>query len=258
MINLTGHAALITGSTQGIGAAMARHFALAGAQVIRHGLVARGEEDKSLSEDEVACPIFTGDLAADPAAATARLFLEAIQVHPSLDILVCNAGTCIDIPFLDMGFDQVDQTFRLNVYAPYFLCQVAARYWIEKKIQGRILLTGSINGVLAEPDHTAYDASKGAVEMLVKSLCVAMAPHGIRVNGIAPGLCHTPLTSPFLNDPKNRAWMEQHTPNGNVPNADVCGQAAVFLVSDGAEHIHGQMLRVDGGMSAWQQPDPPA
>ena len=120
------------------------------------------------------------------------------------------------------------------------------------------MLTGSINGVLAEPDHTAYDASKGAVEMLVKSLCVSLAPHGIRVNGLAPGLVETPLTAPALADPAARRWMELHTPNGQVPGAAACGGAAVFLVSDEAEHVQGHMLRIDGGMSAWQQPDPPA
>lgn len=90
--------------------------------------------------------------------------------------------------------------------------------------------------------------------MMVKSLCVELAPHNIRVNGLAPGLFYTPLTAPGLDIPAERAWMELHTPNGKVPSPDVAGGAAVFLLSDAAEHIHGQMLLVDGGMSAWQQP----
>ena len=93
--------------------------------------------------------------------------------------------------------------------------------------------------------------------MMVKTLCVALAPRGIRVNGMAPGLVRTPLTEAFLSEAKAMAWMQMHTPNGAVPGPDVCGEAAAFLLSDAAWHIHGQMLLVDGGMSAWQQPDPP-
>jgi NAD(P)-dependent dehydrogenase (short-subunit alcohol dehydrogenase family) len=77
------------------------------------------------------------------------------------------------------------------------------------------------------------------------------------VNGIAPGLIRTPLTAPALDRPGATEWMRLHTPNGQVPSAEVCGPAATFLVSDEAWHIHGQMLFIDGGMSVWQQPDPP-
>jgi glucose 1-dehydrogenase len=96
------------------------------------------------------------------------------------------------------------------------------------------------------------------VEAMVRSLCVALAPQGMRVNGIAPGLFVTPLTAPALRDPRALRWMELHTPNGRVPGPDAAAGAAAFLLSDAAEHIHGQMLFVDGGMSVWQQPDPPA
>jgi NAD(P)-dependent dehydrogenase (short-subunit alcohol dehydrogenase family) len=105
--------------------------------------------------------------------------------------------------------------------------------------------------------HAAYDTSKGAIEAMVRTLCVSLAPRGIRVNGIAPGLVRTPLTASALDQPGVTEWMRLHTPNGQVPGAEVCGSAAAFLVSDQAWHIHGQMLLIDGGMSSWQQPDPP-
>ena len=93
---------------------------------------------------------------------------------------------------------------------------------------------------------------------MVRSLCVALAPHQIRVNSMAPGLVRTPLTNVLNQDRDLDEWMKLHTPSGEVPEADVCGGAAVFLLSDAAHHIHGQTLYVDGGMSAWQQPDAPA
>ena len=92
---------------------------------------------------------------------------------------------------------------------------------------------------------------------MVRSLCVSLAPHGIRVNGLAPGLVRTPLTRVIDRDERFRRWMELHTPNRQVPHSDVCGSGAVYLCSDDAWHVHGQMLLVDGGMSAWQQPDMP-
>jgi NAD(P)-dependent dehydrogenase (short-subunit alcohol dehydrogenase family) len=178
---------------------------------------------------------------------------------PGFDLLVNNAGTCLDTThFLEVTPEVFERTMRLNVEAPFFLTQQVARRWVEAGTQGRVLFTGSINGRLAEQNHAAYDSSKGAVEMMVKTLCVALAPRGIRVNGMAPGLVRTPLTDAFLADPKAMAWMQMHTPNGAVPGPEVCGEAAVFLLSDAAWHVHGQMLLVDGGMSAWQQPDVPA
>jgi NAD(P)-dependent dehydrogenase (short-subunit alcohol dehydrogenase family) len=182
----------------------------------------------------------------------------ALHQDPQIDLLVCNAGTFIDQPFLDMPLEVFDRTMKLNVYSQFVLIQHFARHWVSNGVRGRILVTGSINGRLSEQTHVAYDASKGAIDAMVRSLCVSLAPLGIRINGMAPGLFRTPLTEPALQDARFRRWMELHTPNGVVPGPEVCGGTAVFLLSDAAEHIHGQMLLVDGGMSVWQQPDPPA
>ena len=199
----------------------------------------------------------TGDLMGETIPAVDRLFADAIAALPGIDILVNNAGTYIDKPFLEMDWETYDRTMRLNVAAPYFLTQRFARHWVANKIAGRVLMIGSINGRLAEPTHSCYDSSKGAIDAMVRSLCVSLAPHGIRVNGLAPGLVRTPLTAVIDRDERFRRWMELHTPNGQVPHSDVCGSGAVYLCSDDAWHVHGQMLLVDGGMSAWQQPDMP-
>lgn len=258
-MDLTGHSGLITGGTQGVGGAIAVALARSGADVLIHGLEADSAAEqvqRQCQEVGVHVDCLTGDLATDPETAAKALFAEAVEKSPRLDLLVCNAGTFIDRPFLEMDWETFDRTMKLNVYAYYFLAQAAARYWVDHQIAGRIVLIGSINGRLAEPDHTAYDTSKGAIEMMVKSLCVSLAPHGIRVNGMAPGLFHTPLTAPAFEDPSFVRWMELHTPNGQVPSAEVCGDTVAFLLSDQAQHIHGHMMMVDGGMSIWQQPDP--
>jgi len=260
VIHLQGHTALVTGSTKGVGRSIAEAFAAAGAHVVLHGRRRDASAETVITNCRgrgVKAEFVAGDLMAETVPAVDALFADALHVMPAIDILVNNAGTYIDHPFLDMDWDTYDRTMRLNVAAPYFLTQRFARHWITNKIAGRVLLIGSINGRLAEPTHSCYDSSKGAIDAMVRSLCVSLAPHGIRVNGLAPGLVRTPLTSIIDRDERFRRWMELHTPSGQVPHSDVCGSGAVFLCSDDAWHVHGQMLLVDGGMSAWQQPDMP-
>ncbi len=260
MIDLQGHSALVTGSTKGVGRAIAVAMAEAGANVVIHGRQASEYGDQVVEQCRAfgrTAEMITGELSGPTESSVEGVFRAALDVMPDVDILVNNAGSYLDTPFLEMDFDTFDRTMRLNVYSCFFLTQYFARHWVGKKTDGRVLMVGSINGRLAEENHTAYDTSKGAVEMMVKSLCVALAPRGIRVNGVAPGLVRTPLTAIIDRDQQFEQWMRQHTPNGQVPKADVCGDAAVYLVSDAAWHVHGQMLLVDGGMSAWQQPDPP-
>ncbi len=261
-MNLNGQSALITGGTQGVGAAIALSLAKAGANLILHGI----REDKTALQTIAKCktygvrvtPIYC-DLWQTVDMVLRQLGEGSLAVEPELNLLVNNAGVFIDKPFLEMDESAFDRTFDLNVKVGYFLTQFFAKRWIAKGVSGRVLFTASINGLLAESDHTAYDASKAAVSSLVRSLCVALAPSNIRVNAIAPGLVRTPLTDQVLSrDEDALRWMQLHTPNQKVPDASVCGPMAVFLLSDDAEHIHGQTIYIDGGMSAWQQPGLPA
>jgi glucose 1-dehydrogenase len=260
MIDLKGHSALITVSTKGVGRSIAEAFAAAGANVVLHGRSRDAGAEEVLANCQsrgVRVEFVTADLMAETLPTVDRLFTDALASMPEIDILVNNAGTYIDQPFLEMDWATYDRTMRLNVAAPFFLTQRFARHWVANKFAGRILMIGSINGRLAEPMHSCYDTSKGAIDAMVRSLCVSLAPYGIRVNGLAPGLVRTPLTSVIDRDERFRRWMELHTPNGQVPTSDVCGSGAVYLCSDDACHVQGQMLLVDGGMSAWQQPDMP-
>lgn len=258
--DMTGRSVLVTGGTQGVGAAIALGLCRAGADVVIVGL----RDDDAAQTTLNACretgrrvELLTADLSVAPETYIDDLLLRCDSLLPDVNTLVNNAGTFIDTPFLEMDFAKYQTTMHLNVTSGYFLTQAFARRWVADGTLGRVLFTGSINGFLAEPDHTAYDASKGAVAALVRSLCVSLAPHGIRVNSMAPGLVRTPLTDIVNRDASVQSWMQLHTPNGDVPGPDACGGAAVFLLSDAAQHIHGQTLLVDGGMSAWQQPAVP-
>ncbi len=260
MIDLRGHAALITGGTQSIGRAISLALASSGADVVIHGLrtddLAR-ETVELCRREGVQVALVEGDLSGPTDQCVDRVFNRALAANSQIDILVNNAGCCFDLHFLDTDLGSYEKTMRLNVAAPFFLSQRFAEWWVRERIAGSIVITGSINGRLAEPMQAAYDVSKGAVEMMVKTLCGELAPNKIRVNGRAPGRIYTPLSAPVLDQPAFRRWMEMHTPNGTVPGPEVCGETVAFLVSDAARHIHGQMIMVDGGMSAWQQPMAP-
>ncbi|MEM7475539.1 MAG: SDR family oxidoreductase [Planctomycetota bacterium] len=259
MLSLHGRKALITGGTQGVGAAIAENLAHCGCDVIVHGLCDDEhcqETVSSCAEHGVQVEAVFQDLSGETEDCVGGL-LGQIGDLSQIGLLVNNAGTFCDKPYLEMDLATLQRTMQLNVYSGYFLTQAFARSWIENGVHGRVLFTGSINGNLAEADHTAYDTSKGAVHSMVRSLCVALAPHGIRVNAMAPGLVVTPLTAPALSDKRAMEWMKLHTPNQKVPGPEACAPTAVFLLSDEAEHVHGQTWLVDGGMSVWQQPDPP-
>ncbi|MEO6435498.1 MAG: SDR family oxidoreductase [Tepidisphaeraceae bacterium] len=260
MIDLKGHAALVTGSSKGVGKAIAEAFAQAGADVLIHGRERSGDADETIARCRsfgVRCEFVGADLTGPVETTVDALTAESLRLIPKLDILVNNAGQFFDVKFDDMTLDRFERTITLNVTAPYFLTQRFARHWIARTIAGRVLMIGSINGRLAEPGSTAYDTSKGALEMMVKTLAVALAAKNIRVNGLAPGLVRTQQTSWINTRPQQAQWIAYHTPNGQIPAAEVCGPGAVYLCSDAAAHVTGQMLLIDGGMSAWQQPPAP-
>lgn len=244
--SLATSAALVTGSTQGIGHGIALGLRGAGAAVVFHGPGARPD---AVPAD---APYVAGDLLQEdsPAAIVAA----ALAARPELDLLVCNAGSFFDVPFLDMAAAQWDRTMNLNVRATYFVAQAFARAMVARQRPGAILIISSTNGFQSEPDSTAYDTSKGALVMLTRSLAHSLAPHRIRVNGLAPGLIHTPLTGVWLSgrQPELRQHYEKKILLGRVGEPADCAGAAVFLLSPAAAYITGQVLVVDGGLTVGQ------
>lgn len=261
MFSLKGHAVLVTGSSKGVGRSMAESCAKAGADVIVQGRQL-GDDAKEVMDNCAACGVkaafVAGDLSGHTETVVDEVFQAAIEANPGVDLLINNAGQYFDLPFTEMTHDRFDKTMRLNVASAYFLTQRFANHWIAKSGggDGRVIMCGSINGQLAEVDSTAYDISKGAIDMMVKTLAVALAPHHIRVNGLAPGLVRTYQTRWLDERKQQHDWMVHHTPSGQIPHSDVCGPGAVYLLSDEAEHVHGHMLLIDGGIGAWQQPPP--
>lgn len=241
-LNLTGHAALVTGSTKGIGAAIADGLTEAGAVVLRHG--------SSKQSAQVPGVLIHNMLEPD---APAALIHEAFQRNPDLDLLVCNAGSFFDVPFLKMQREHFEKTMRLNVEQAYFVIQKFSERLIEKQRPGAVVIISSTNGFMAEEDSTAYDVSKGALVMMTRTLAMALAPHGIRVNGVAPGLIRTPLTSGWMDaKPEMVRHYEKKILLGRIGSSEDCAGACVFLCSDAAQYVVGQTIVIDGGLTTGQ------
>lgn len=238
--DLTGQAALVTGSTRGIGAGMADALRAAGARVLRNGTHPSSEPDVlvyNLLEPD----------------APERLIEEAFAREKDLSLLVCNAGSFFDTTFLEMDRERFAKTIQLNVQQAYFLVQGFARRLVKAGRPGAVVIVSSTNGFQSEEDSTAYDISKGALVMMTRTLAQALAPHGIRVNGIAPGLIRTPLTSGWMDaKPEKVRHYEKKILLGEIGRIEDCGGACVFLCSPAARYIVGQNIVIDGGLTVSQ------
>jgi NAD(P)-dependent dehydrogenase (short-subunit alcohol dehydrogenase family) len=241
--SLEGHAALVTGSSQGIGLAMGKALQEAGAKVVFHGLP---------DAVEGLAAYVKADLM--ETEGPQKLVEAAFALEPGLDTLICNAGSFFDLPLLEMTRERWDKTMQLNLASAFFTAQAFAKRLVAEKRGGSIVITSSTNGFQAEADSCAYDASKGALVMLTKSLAISLADHGIRVNGVAPGLIKTPLTSTWMES-RDRSVLDHYEKKILLRRVgtpqDVAG-TAVFLCSPAASYITGEIIVIDGGLTTGQ------
>lgn len=253
LFDLTGRAALVTGGGRGIG----RHVALGLAEAGAHVFVA--SRKLAACEDVVAeiarrggrAQAFAADVA-DPAACE-RLMQQVLAATPRLQVLVNNAARVWAAPTLEYPLDAWDRVFALNVRGLFVLTQLAARHMAQHG-GGSVIQVGSISAERGAPDAeqavVAYNASKGAVASLTIDLAVKLAPHGIRVNCLAPGPFDTPMMDHIRHDAARMKNYLSTIPLGRVGQEDDVKAAAVFLASDASRFVTGQTLVVDGGVSA--------
>lgn len=248
MIDLKGKVALITGASRGIGAATAIKFAEAGIS----GLVINYHREKAAAEHVAAtCNQFGSDAVAARAnvasvAAVEKMVDKALARFGSLDILVANAGIWKEAAIDKMTEAEWDETIDVNLKSIYACCHAAARVMIPKR-RGTMILISSTAGQRGEPFHSHYAATKGAIISMTKSLAAELGPRGITVNCVAPGWVATDMTEDALNNPKQRRKIRELIPIGRVASPGEIAGPILFLASDLASHVSGEVLNVNGG-----------
>ena len=246
---LDGRLALVTGSSAGIGKALARGLAQSGATVVLNGRdTAKLEQTRAqLAGEGFTVHARAFDVTDAPAAQAA---VDAIERElGAIDILVNNAGIQRRCPFPEFPREQWREVMNTNLDSVFYVGQAVARHMMGRQ-RGRIINICSIMSELARPGIIAYTATKGALKMLTKGMAAELGPHGITVNGIGPGYIKTELTQALVDDPAFSTWLVNRTPARRWGAVEDLMGAAVFLASDAASYVNGHILYVDGGLTA--------
>ncbi|GEC35452.1 3-ketoacyl-ACP reductase [Sinorhizobium fredii USDA 205] len=245
LFDLKGRRALVTGSSQGIGLALARGLADAGAEVVLNGrdeakladAAGRIPDAKKLAFD-----------ATDHEAVRSAVDGFEAEVGP-IDILVNNAGMQHRTPLEDFPADAFEKLLRTNISTVFNVGQAVARHMIKRRA-GKIINIASVQTALARPSIAPYTATKGAVGNLTKGMATDWAKYGLQCNAIAPGYFDTPLNAALVADPDFSAWLERRTPAGRWGKVEELVGACIFLASDASSFVNGHVLYVDGGITA--------
>jgi gluconate 5-dehydrogenase len=247
LFDLDGARALVTGSSQGIGLALAEGLAAHGARIVINGHDAakvnsavKSLNDKRYEVVGAAFDVTSKDVAAD---------IDAIEatVGP-IDILINNAGMQFRSPLEDFPADKWEELLKTNISSVFYTSQAVARHMI-KRGRGKIINIGSVQSELARPSIAPYTATKGAVKNLTRGMCADWAKHGLQINGIGPGYFRTPLNQALVDSEEFSSWLEKRTPAGRWGDVDELVGAAVFLAGKASSFVNGHMLYVDGGIT---------
>lgn len=247
---LDGRVALVTGSSAGIGLALARALGQAGAAVVLNGRdAARLEAARAtLAAEGLAVHAQAFDVCDAAAVEAGVAAIEA--AHGPIDILFNNAGTTQRAPFHEFPPEAWQRILRTNVDSMIIVSQAVSRRMVARG-RGRIVNVASVQSELGRPGIAPYAASKGAVKMLTKGMAIDLGPHGITVNALGPGYFKTELTAPLVADATFSQWLVNRTPCRRWGEVDEdLGGAAVFLASAAARFVNGHVLYVDGGVTA--------
>jgi gluconate 5-dehydrogenase len=244
--SLTNRIALVTGSSRGLGRAIAQGLAEAGAKIILHG-----RDPDRLKATAAQLPNLAGTLAFDVADTTAtKAAFETIKAeHGRLDILVNNAGVIPRKPLLETTDEDWASVIDSNLSAYFRLSREAARLMVPAR-SGRIIMISSIMGLVGRPTIPGYITAKAGLHGMVRALSAELALHGITVNAIAPGFMPTDATEVLHNDHKFNEWIATRAPMGRWGNPSELAGPAVFLASNAASYVTGHILVVDGGLTA--------
>lgn len=245
LFDLSGRRALVTGSSQGIGFALAQGLCDAGAEVVLNG---RNQAKLAAAAARIpGARVLAFDVTDHEAVrASVDRFEESVG---GIDILVNNAGMQHRAPLEEFPAAAFERLLQTNIASVFHVGQAVARHMIARGT-GRIINIASVQTALARPSIAPYTATKGAVGNLTKGMATDWARYGLTCNAIAPGYFDTPLNAALVADPAFSAWLEKRTPAGRWGKVEELQGACIFLASDAASFVNGHILYVDGGITA--------
>jgi gluconate 5-dehydrogenase len=247
--DLSGKTALVTGSSQGIGLAIAQGLGEAGARIIVNGRDAAklSSARASLEAKGLSVSVAAFDVTDETAVTEAISGIE--RDIGAIDILFNNAGMQFRTPLEDYPLAKWRELMQVNVESAFIVGKAVAKGMISRKA-GKIINICSVQSELGRPSIAPYTATKGAIKMLTKGMCADWAKHNIQINAIGPGYFKTPLNQALVDNPEFSSWLERRTPAGRWGTTDELIGAAIFLASPASSFVNGHILYVDGGITS--------
>jgi len=249
--DLTGRLALVTGSSRGIGNALAAGLAAAGASVVLHGReperleASRLDLAERFGKDRIDAVPF--DITDERCVAEGIAYIE--EKLGALDILVNNAGIQHRVPLLDLALQDWNRVITTDLTSAFLVGREVARRMVPRK-RGKIINIGSVQSDLARPTIGAYTAAKGGLRNLTRAMTAEWAGHGLQINAVAPGYIHTEMTQPLVDDADFNTWICKRTPAARWGTVGDLTGPVQWLASDASAYVNGQTIFIDGGMTA--------
>jgi glucose 1-dehydrogenase len=256
--SLAGQAALVTGASSGIGRAVALAMARAGAKVVVNYVSNPDSAQAVVAQIEHAggtALAIRADVSQE--SEVDAMFAQAVAAFGTLHVVVCNAGLQRDAPLTEMTLEQWNTVIGVNLTGQFLCARAAAREFLRRgavevsAAVGKIICMSSVHQQIPWAGHVNYATSKGGIMQMMQSIAQELAPHRIRVNGIAPGAIRTPINTAAWSTPAAYESLMKLVPYGRIGEPSDVAQAAVWLASDASDYVTGTTLFVDGGMSLY-------